>query len=226
MISINDMHALVERAVSGNNPLAPDIERIVKSYTKLLRRFDKIVSLSDSYQSQLRDLNLRLELMAHTDLLTGINNRGHFMELLSAELNRNRRHERLFSVLMLDLDHFKSVNDTYGHAAGDEALRTLPRVFQASELRTSDFFGRIGGEEFAVALPETGIRGAYEVAERIRANLERTAVILDGKEYFMTASIGGSEFRVGDTEDTLLQRADHAMYRAKETGRNRVCLSD
>jgi len=226
MIKLKDMHTLVERAVSENNPLAPDIEKIVNHYAKLNRRFDKIVSLSDSYQSQLRDLNLRLELLAHTDSLTGINNRGHFMDLLSAELDRNRRHERVFSVLMLDLDHFKSVNDTYGHAVGDEALRTLPRVIQASRLRKSDFLGRIGGEEFAIALPETGIRGAFEVAEKIRANLERTAFIFGGEEHFMTASIGVSEYRHGDTEDTLLQRADHAMYRAKETGRNRVCLSD
>lgn len=223
---LQDMHSLVERAVSENNPLAPDIDKIVSSHAKLLRRFDKIVSLSDSYQSQLRELNMRLELMAHTDPLTGINNRGYFMELLCAELNRSKRHERVFSVLMLDLDRFKSLNDTYGHAAGDEALRALPRVIQASELRTSDFWGRIGGEEFAIALPETVIHGAYEVAERIRANLEKTAIMHHGKELFITTSIGVSEYRVGDTEDTLLQRADQAMYRAKVSGRNRVCLSD
>ena len=164
-----------------------------------------------------------LTLMAHTDPLTGINNRGHFMELLGGELERAKRYGRVFSVLMLDLDHFKSVNDSRGHAAGDEALHTLCRTLQTSGLRTSDFFGRIGGEEFAVAFPETDAQKVAEVAERLRGNLEKTAVLHDGCEFFITASIGISEYQTGDTQETLLNRADKAMYRAKETGRNRVC---
>jgi diguanylate cyclase len=224
--TLTDMRSVLERAAGENNPLAPDMERIVSRYAKLLRRFNKIVSLSDSYQTQLREFNLRLELMARTDPLTGINNRGYFIELMIIELKRSRRHEHAFSMLMLDLDHFKSVNDTHGHAAGDDALRSLPRVIQASGLRTSDFFGRIGGEEFAIGLPETTIHGAAEVAERIRMNLEKTVLIHHGIELYLTASIGVSEFRIGDTEDTLMQRADQAMYRAKESGRNKVCLSD
>jgi len=224
--SLLEMRSVLERAVRGNNPLAPDMEKLVNHYAKLLRRFNKIVSISDSYQTQLREFNLRLELMARTDPLTGMNNRGHFYELLTIELNRSRRHERVCSVLMLDLDHFKSLNDTYGHAAGDEALRSLPRVIQASGLRGSDFFGRIGGEEFAVALPETSLENATEVAERIRMNLEHTAMAHNGKEFFVTASIGVSEFKFGDTEDTLMQRADQAMYRAKKSGRNKICPCD
>jgi diguanylate cyclase (GGDEF)-like protein len=164
-----------------------------------------------------------LTLLAHTDPLTGINNRGHFMEMLGKEIERDRRYGRLLSVMMLDLDHFKSVNDSRGHAAGDEALRTLCRTLQTSGLRTSDFFGRIGGEEFAVAFPETDAQGAAEAAERVRGNLEKTAVLHDGGEFFITASIGISEYKVGDTRETLLSRADQAMYRAKESGRNRVC---
>lgn len=222
--ALEEMRALVKCAISGNNPLTPDIEKIVKNYTKLLRRFDKIVSLSDSYQSQLRGFNLRLELMAHTDPLTGINNRGHFIELLGVELERASRYGRQFSVLMLDLDNFKQVNDTRGHAAGDEALKSVSRVLKASGLRNSDFFGRIGGEEFALVFPETGMQGAAEAAERVRANLEKSAIIHDGQKFFITASIGISEYRSGDTRETLLNRADKAMYRAKESGRNRICL--
>ncbi len=164
-----------------------------------------------------------LTIMAHTDPLTGINNRGHFMELLGIETERAKRYGRVFSVFMLDLDHFKSVNDSRGHAAGDEALQTLCRTLKTSGLRASDFFGRIGGEEFAVAFPETDAQGASEAAERVRVNLEKTAVLHEGSEFFITASIGVSGYKTGDTRETLLNRADKAMYRAKDTGRNRVC---
>ncbi|HIJ94902.1 MAG TPA: GGDEF domain-containing protein [Desulfuromonadales bacterium] len=221
--ALKEMRQLVERAVRSENPLTTDIQKIAKNHAKLLRRFDKIVSLGDSYQSQLRDFNLRLELMAHTDPLTTCNNRGYFMELLGIELERSRRYERKFSALMLDIDHFKSVNDTHGHAAGDEALRTLTSVFRESGLRKSDFFGRIGGEEFALVLPETDLSGAVDVAERVRCNLEKTAVTFANCQFFITASIGVSVYQNNDSAETLLQRADKAMYAAKETGRNRVC---
>lgn len=221
--SLKEMRALVERAAESGNPLTPDIEKMSDNHAKLLRRFYKIVSLSDTYQSQLREFNLRLELMAHTDPLTCINNRGYFMELLGIELERARRYERTFAIMMLDLDHFKTVNDTYGHAAGDEALRTLARVFHTSGLRKCDFFGRIGGEEFALVFPEIDISGAVEVAERVRSNLEQTAVMHNGANFFITASIGLGEYRKGDTPETLLHRADQAMYRAKTEGRNNIC---
>jgi diguanylate cyclase (GGDEF)-like protein len=126
----------------------------------------------------------------------------------------------MFSVLMLDLDHFKSVNDTYGHAAGDEALRIMIRVFQSSGLRQSDFWGRIGGEEFAVALPETAVHAAAEAAGRLRVNLAETPVFYEDKKFMITASIGVSQYRTGDTRETILHRADQAMYEAKQTGRN------
>lgn len=222
--SLKAMRSVLERAVDSNNPLTPDIEKIVKSHAKVLRRFNKIVSLGDSYQSQLRDFNLRLELMARTDPLTGINNRGYFMELLGVELERAGRYGRQLSLLMLDLDHFKLVNDTYGHAAGDKVLRALAAVFQAAGLRKSDFVGRIGGEEFVFALPETDIHIAAEVAERVRATLEKAAILYNEEELFITASIGISRYRAGDTVGALLQRADEAMYMAKEKGRNMVCL--
>ena len=146
------------------------------------------------------------------------------MERLGAELDRAKRYGSVFSFVMLDLDHFKSVNDTRGHAAGDEALRSLCRVLNSSELRSTDFFGRIGGEEFAIVLPETNKQGAVETAERVRGNLEKRVILHEGNEFFITASMGVSEYREGDTQESLLNRADQAMYSAKETGRNRICM--
>lgn len=191
------------------------------------QRVDFMGEFSVSFNSMvtLLDESMRkLELIAHTDPLTGSNNRGYFMERFGTELDRAKRYGSVFSFAMLDLDHFKSVNDTRGHAAGDEALRSLCRVLNSSGLRSSDFFGRIGGEEFAVVLPETRIEGAVEIAERVRGNLENTVVLHEGSEFFITASIGVSQYREGDTSESLLNRADQAMYSAKESGRNRICL--
>jgi diguanylate cyclase (GGDEF)-like protein/PAS domain S-box-containing protein len=160
---------------------------------------------------------------AHTDQMTGANNRSYFLELLDVEIERASRYDRPLCLLMLDLDRFKSVNDTRGHAAGDEAIRTVTRVLQSSGLRLSDFSGRIGGEEFAVALPETGLLDAADAAERVRSQLAATPVSYGSENFSITVSIGVSEYRDGDSQETLLQRADQAMYQAKQTGRNRVC---
>ena len=191
------------------------------------QRVDFMGDFSVSFNSMvtLLDESMRtLELIAHTDPLTGANNRGYFMERLGVELDRAKRYGGVFSFAMLDLDHFKSVNDTRGHAAGDAALRSLCGVLNSSGLRSTDFFGRIGGEEFAIVLAETTLQGAVETAERVRVNLENTVVLHEGSEFFITASIGISQYRDGDTRESLLNRADQAMYRAKESGRNRICL--
>ncbi len=191
------------------------------------QRVDFMGDFSESFNSMvtLLDESMRkLELIAHTDPLTGANNRGYFLESLDVEYERAKRYGSVFSLAMLDLDHFKSVNDTRGHAAGDEALRSLCRVLNSSGLRSTDFFGRIGGEEFAIVLPETNILGAVEIAERVRSNLEQSAVLYEGNEFFITASIGISQYRDGDTRESILNRADQAMYTAKKSGRNRICL--
>ncbi|MBK5277106.1 MAG: diguanylate cyclase [Desulfuromonadales bacterium] len=165
-----------------------------------------------------------LSQQARTDQMTGVNNRGRFLELLDVEIERAYRYGRSLCVLMLDLDHFKSVNDTRGHAAGDEAIRTVTRVLQSTGIRQSDFLGRIGGEEFAVALPETDLQDAADAAERVRLQLAATKVSYASENFSITVSIGVSTYRGGDSQETLLQRADQAMYQAKQTGRDRVCL--
>ena len=140
------------------------------------------------------------------------------------ELARAKRHGEPLSLLMLDLDNFKSVNDTYGHDAGDAALQKLSEV-SIHTLREIDILGRLGGEEFAALLPETTGKRAMEVAGRLRLNVEHAVVPLNqGTSLRMTVSIGVSTFEATDARiDTMLKRADAALYKAKKSGRNQVC---
>ena len=168
----------------------------------------------------------RLEVLALTDPLTQTHNRRALMERLTAELERARRYALQLSMLMIDLDHFKAVNDSYGHVVGDEVLRGVSRILQR-EARAVDVVARFGGEEFVVVLPETGEEGAMSLAERIRSRVAETPP-LSGGEYGwlrVTVSIGVATVpspRVNSPED-LIALADEALYRAKAQGRNRVC---
>lgn len=168
-------------------------------------------------------LSLELERLAQTDSLTGLTNRRHFMELADKELSRTERYGGAMSVLMLDIDHFKKVNDTYGHASGDVVLQRFARVF-LQELRDIDIVGRLGGEEFAVILTQTDGEQAIEVAERLRARVANGTVDLpQGFALHCTVSIGVSTLcGPEDHIEGLLSLADRALYKAKRTGRNRV----
>ncbi|BCK87021.1 hypothetical protein MIZ01_0791 [Sideroxyarcus emersonii] len=174
-----------------------------------------------------KKLERELEQQARKDMLTGLNNRRHFFELAELELTRARRHGKPFSLLMLDLDNFKSVNDTYGHHIGDVALKKLGEVAMRT-LREIDIVGRLGGEEFAGLLPETNGAQAQEVAERLRQEVERAAVKLeDDSALHFTVSIGLASLQAADADvDSVLKRADAALYRAKHAGRNRVCKEE
>ena len=169
----------------------------------------------------------KLELKACTDQLTGLANRGHFMVLAEHELDRSRRYGHPLSLWMLDIDHFKNVNDTYGHHAGDLALQSLVDVSN-KVLREMDIMGRIGGEEFAVLLPETDTEQALLVAERLRQKIAATDVHLDqGNTVRYSVSIGVATLGADETGiDALLHRADQALYQAKKTGRDKVCIAE
>ena len=173
----------------------------------------------------LEEANAKLERLATVDPLTAVWNRRHFLDLAAAELGRARRHKRRLCVFLLDLDNFKAVNDGYGHAAGDEALRTT--VARAREaLRTSDQIARFGGEEFVALLPETDLAGALIVAERVRAAIAGSPVVTDGQAIPITASLGVAEWTGAEPSIELtLRRADAALYDAKQAGRNRVCVA-
>ena len=164
--------------------------------------------------------------MSQTDSLTGLFNSRHLHEQLPAEIERAKRYSRPLSLLVLDCDNFKSVNDNFGHLGGDRVLQNLAHSIRQC-LRRSDFAFRYGGEEFVVALPETDGAAAQTIAERLRvlfSSLKTQAP--SGEPIRCTVSIGISVCNQGDEEDSLIRRADEACYRAKQAGKNRVVLAD
>ncbi len=173
---------------------------------------------------QRKQMELELQQKAYTDYLTEVNNRGHFMELGEKELSRALRYQASLAILMLDIDWFKRINDSHGHKLGDMVLKKLADICRGT-LREIDIIGRIGGEEFAILLPETDQQQAAEVAERLRAEIAEARIPMkDGLPVHFTVSIGvASVVSVDDNMDVLLNRADQALYQAKETGRNKVC---
>jgi diguanylate cyclase len=163
-----------------------------------------------------------LRRLSITDSLTGAYNRRHFIEEGQRELERARRYSRPLSILLMDLDYFKQINDTYGHMTGDEVLRRFVVCCQRL-LRNCDVLGRLGGEEFAILLPETDIAGAAVLAERIRAAVEQIVIENERGPVRITVSIGASGCATARCSvDELLSSADKALYRAKSAGRNRV----
>ncbi|WP_448205167.1 GGDEF domain-containing protein [Azospirillum sp. sgz302134] len=170
----------------------------------------------------LKESEERLRQLSITDPLTGACNRRHFFDVAEQEMARSRRYDRPVALLVLDVDHFKRINDTHGHAVGDEALRVFTDACQ-SVLRGNDLLGRMGGEEFAILLPETDAAGAALVAERIRARTAELSVPAGAEEVRFTVSIGLASCHAGSRSvDGLLSCADEALYRAKAAGRNRV----
>jgi len=183
----------------------------------------EIVAIFDDITER-KKLEEELERLAHTDCLTGLANRRHFLEQAEQELARAVRYGKHLSVLMVDIDHFKRVNDIHGHNAGDTALRKLSEV-ALKAVREVDIVGRLGGEEFAVLLPETDGEMAFEVAERFRSSIANTEVLLEsGAALRFTISIGVASLGKDCASfDALLSQADQALYEAKNAGRNRVC---
>ncbi len=162
---------------------------------------------------------------AITDALTGISNRRYILEEGERAFHRTRRYHLPLSVIMIDIDHFKQINDTYGHATGDVTLRMLADTCQRSA-RDVDLIGRLGGEEFLLILPETPLSGAVRLAERLRQAVERTQIEADnGTSVSITASMGVAAYHWDKQLQDLLDRADAALYRAKELGRNQVVVA-
>ena len=168
-----------------------------------------------------------LEYLARFDPVTGAANRRYFAEMVEAEMTRSSRYGKPLSILMMDIDYFKEVNDAYGHQAGDIVLQALHKTCKIV-LREVDTVGRWGGDEFAILLPETPPVIAAQVAERLRGAIESTVVPLEMRSpLHFSVSIGcASCITKDDNMDTILNLADKALYDAKRTGRNRICSAD
>ncbi len=167
------------------------------------------------------EANASLEETARRDALTGLLNRRGFLELAQREVVRARRGKTALSIVLLDIDHFKRVNDSHGHAVGDETLRVLSGVLVAS-VRNQDLVGRWGGEEFVLLLPETSVAGAAMVAEKIRRSVAEQVQQTGAKPPPVTVTLGVTELGDSRSLDEAVHRADVALYQGKAAGRNRV----
>jgi two-component system cell cycle response regulator len=160
--------------------------------------------------------------MTITDGLTDVGNKKRLDQLIQKEIPRAVRHNRELSLLMVDIDHFKEVNDTYGHLAGDSVLRDLAGILQ-KRLRPDDELGRYGGEEFAAMLPETSLAGAVKIAEDLRNLVEEHRFLVEGEQIKVTVSIGAAALKPAMDSKAFFRAADEMLYKAKNSGRNRVC---
>ncbi|GBD43262.1 Response regulator PleD [bacterium HR40] len=191
---------------------------------------DFLLAVADVLALAIRNRRVREELertcqklatLAITDPLTGLLNRRAFFDELERVWAEAVRLDRPLALLMCDIDHFKSVNDTYGHHGGDEALRTVALVLRAGT-RAYDIVARLGGEEFAVLFPGTGLEDAATIGERLRAGIASTPAVCEGREILLTASFGVACRRPASEPGELVRRCDHALYAAKRRGRNCV----
>jgi diguanylate cyclase (GGDEF)-like protein len=192
-----------------------EIDPFSNKHNRIISRLIHFISV---VTSELETANSELKRISGIDKLTQIYNRLKLDEILQDELYRSARYGTDLSVFILDLDHFKDVNDRFGHLAGDTVLIEIANILK-SNVRASDSVGRWGGEEFLIILPQTNLTNSLVVAEKIRATVEKTQFPV---AKHITCSLGAATFRKGDNQDKLLYRADMALYDAKNSGRNRV----
>jgi diguanylate cyclase (GGDEF)-like protein len=224
--------SLVDGEIRADGPLLDDERAVVRDVAELVRATGDAEEL-EARVAQLQRENIELIMknrvlaeVSARDALTGLYNRWYVMEKIESEMNRSLRHGSPVALLMLDIDHFKRINDSFGHAAGDSVLKSFGQVLRES-CRVYDVPGRYGGEEFCIVLPETRIGNTTAVAERIRQRLAESRFDVGGDHVSITASMGIAGMdSVADegivTSAALIERADRALYSAKHRGRDRI----
>lgn len=213
LVHISDGYHLISRDQS---------QTLAEQYDRHLRRLDKLARISDRYQNSLRELSEALKDAALRDPLTGLGNRRFLMEHIRDETGRANRKATPYSLAILDVDHFKHINDRFGHEAGDTALCQIAQAIQAA-LREYDLCGRWGGEEFLIMLPETPLEYALQVAERVRLSIQAlNFAFMEQEGLRITASLGMALHHPGEAYPETLKRADNALLEAKSAGRNRI----
>ncbi len=200
-------------------------EMILTELLTLKMQNEKLIKKLEEYYQEIARLNTKLKIFkedANIDFLTGISNRRSFERAINKLLKQfYEKKIATFSFILLDLDDFKKINDTYGHQAGDLVLKEISLILK-SYLRTNTLVGRLGGEEFGIILPNVPLEDAIKVAERIRSIIENREIKYEDKVIRITASFGGTEVKEGDTFYTLYKRADEALYKAKNNNKNSV----
>jgi len=186
-------------------------------FKKFVNEFINQKKIEDKNE-KLNKVNAKLKEISDKDRLTGIYNRRKLEEILSDVYYKAERYNKNFSLILFDLDHFKKVNDNYGHQVGDKVLKEISKILLNS-IRKVDYFGRWGGEEFLIILPETNLQAAEKLAERLRGNIEQSSF---SKVDNLTSSFGVASYSEEKGIEDIIQAADQALYRAKEKGRNRV----
>lgn len=217
--------AIIRRGVERHRLLVENrqlLEELRRANRELEERVRQRTDELERRNRELEETRRRVEELLRIDALTGVANRLRLEEALDAEIEEAARYPSEFSVMMVDLDHFKRVNDSYGHVVGDVTLQQAAHVF-AENVRRVDLVGRFGGEEFLILSPRTGAEAAGRLAERLRTILEAHEMPFAGG---ITASFGVAAWAPGDTRQGLIERADGALYRAKAEGRNRVVVAD
>jgi len=203
-----------------------ELGRLNLSYEQLVIELKEAKEKSERLAKELNDANLRLKDLVNTDGLTGLYNHRYFQDQLKKELERSARYKAPVSLILFDIDHFKKVNDSYGHPAGDQVLINIAKVISQT-IRPSDILARHGGEEFAVILPETNISGVKVFAARLRRCVEGLVTRYDAEQIKVTISLGGTTFDPGQTDvaqDLLFKTADRGLYMSKDNGRNQVTI--
>jgi len=245
LLSMATVIQKTEKAASDSSQTLDDIKNIIdqmnlpvdlkEAHRTVLHEIDRVISSNMNLKGELANSqevlaeqkkqieNLRTAV--RIDGLTQLANRAYFDEKLSEMLSVLQRYSEPFSLMMIDLDNFKEINDSYGHPAGDRILKGVAFKIKES-LRSSDFLARFGGDEFALILIKAGGQTASDVARKLNSNLQESRFILDNTPVKVTLSIGVAEADVRDTEESLLKRADEALYRVKQMGRNNVMLAD
>jgi diguanylate cyclase (GGDEF)-like protein len=201
-----------------------ELSNLNTSYELLVIELRQAKEKAEKLANELHSANVTLHELAFRDALTGLYNHRFFQEAMDKELDRSKRYQRDFSLIIFDIDHFKKVNDTYGHPVGDRVLEAIARVAEQA-VRGADIIARYGGEEFAIILPETDFISANAVAERLRGNIEHLDIVVDDTTIKATVSVGYTSYRHNikvQEKGAIIKMADSALYIAKQSGRNKV----
>jgi diguanylate cyclase (GGDEF)-like protein len=203
-----------------------ELGKLNLSYEQLTVELKQAKEKAEKFAHELKKVNEQLREMAFRDGLTGLYNHRYFQDLMDNELSRSRRYKKPISLIMFDLDHFKKINDEYGHPVGDIVLEKVSRTIE-NTIRASDLAIRYGGEEFAIVLPETDLRGAAILAERLRKAVEQMEIDINGCRIDVTVSVGVTCYYPSTDKiekSKIITEADNALYNSKNKGRNMISI--